>query len=212
MKIVLVKKTVQGRVRNHYDNHAYFCLMIFVTISDHYSDGCPCDDYDCQIADIEESSVLVLQHGGGDNKLDPFIIDYYGNVKSEIDFSFDENTDLNGACSVNYRDRAYVFGGLFQPRQVIIVYRYVVLYLSLNSANTGAFLNRILRSVMFVVVSFIKTFKPFHLISHMDLVVTSKFELSGIMLSFYVYMKVHGTAVGGKVYINLLVKLLSILR
>ena len=82
--------------------------------------GCPCDDYDCRISDFEESSVLVLQHGGGDNKLDPFVIDFYGNVNTDTDFSFEETTDINGACSVVYREKAYIFGGVFHPRQVSI--------------------------------------------------------------------------------------------
>ena len=52
---------------------------------------------------------------------------------------------------------------------------------------------------MSVDVNFIRMFKQFHLISHTDLVVTSKFEQSGNMLFFYVFMKVHGTLVGGSV-------------
>ena len=81
--------------------------------------GCPvCDAYICPLDEIEDSSVLVLQHGGGDNKLEPFIIDFYGNVNTDTDFSFEDKTDLNGACSVFYRERAYIFGGVFNSRQV----------------------------------------------------------------------------------------------
>ena len=52
---------------------------------------------------------------------------------------------------------------------------------------------------MSVDVNFIRMFKQFHLISHTDLVVTFNFGLSGSMLCFYVFMKVHGTLVGGSV-------------
>ena len=107
----------------------YYCSTIFIEDHDRCpcqkgcSNGCPCEDFDyehdhCWPYEKDLPSVLVLQHGGSDNKLNPFVIDYYGQVNTEIDFSFEERTDLNGACSVNYRDRAYVFGGLFQPRQV----------------------------------------------------------------------------------------------
>lgn len=70
--------------------------------------GCPCDDYDCWIADFEETSVLVLQHGGGDNKLDPFVIDFYGNVNTNTDNSFEKNTDINEACTVVYRQKLFI--------------------------------------------------------------------------------------------------------
>ena len=83
-------------------------------------EGCPCDDYDCQIDDsTDDYSVLVLQHGGGNNKLDPFVIDFNGSVNKEVTFRFEDNTDVYAACSVLYRERWYVFGGNYQPRQVI---------------------------------------------------------------------------------------------
>ena len=52
---------------------------------------------------------------------------------------------------------------------------------------------------MFVDVSFIEMFKRFHSISHIDLVVTSNFVPSlVVMLCFCASMKVHGILVGGK--------------
>ena len=82
-------------------------------------DGCPCANYDCQIDDsTDDYSVLVLQHAGGNNKMDPFVIDFNGNVNKEVTFRFEDNTDVYAACSVLYRERWYVFGGNYQPRQV----------------------------------------------------------------------------------------------
>ena len=81
--------------------------------------GCPCENYDCQIDDsTDDYSVLVLQHGGGNNKLDPFVIDFNGSVNKEVTFRFEDNTDVYAACSVLYREKWYVFGGNYQPRQV----------------------------------------------------------------------------------------------
>ena len=121
--------------------------------------GCPCDQYKECLREDQELSVLVLQHGGGDNKLDPFIIDFYGNVNTDTDFSFEENTDINGACSVIYREKAYIFGGVFNPRQVSICnspFMIEIVFIYIH------------RSVMFVHVSCIEMFKLFQSIFDMD--------------------------------------------
>ena len=82
-------------------------------------EGCPCGNYDCQIDDsTDDYSVLVLQHAGGNNKMDPFVIDFNGSVNKDVTFRFEDNTDVYAACSVLYRERWYVFGGNYQPRQV----------------------------------------------------------------------------------------------
>ena len=53
------------------------------------------------------------------NKLDPFLMDFNGNVEDDVTFKYEENTDLNGACTVLYYDKAWIFGGVNLPRQVI---------------------------------------------------------------------------------------------
>ena len=84
-------------------------------------DGCPCPDYTCEIDDsTDDFSVLVLQHGGSNiaYALDPFVLDFDGNMNSNVRFTFEDNTDLFASCSVLYDDKWYVFGGQYQPRQV----------------------------------------------------------------------------------------------
>lgn len=86
------------------------------------SDGCPCEKYDCWIDNSEEDlNVMVFQHDGGNGKLVPLVIDVdFEEFNTITNFRFDDNTDLNGACSVYYRERFYIFGGRHQPRQVRI--------------------------------------------------------------------------------------------
>ena len=64
---------------------------------------------------------MVFQHDGGNGKLVPLVIDVdFEEFNTITNFRFDDNTDLNGACSVYYRERFYIFGGRHQPRQVRI--------------------------------------------------------------------------------------------
>ena len=50
--------------------------------------------------------------------MDPFVIDFNGSVNKDVTFRFEDNTDVYAACSVLYREKWYVFGGNYQPRQV----------------------------------------------------------------------------------------------
>ena len=84
-------------------------------------DGCPCENYYCEIEDKrDESAVLVLQHGNDNKKLKPFVIDFNGFIDSNTIFSFEDDSDINGACTVNYKGSSFIFGGLNQPTQVVL--------------------------------------------------------------------------------------------
>jgi len=48
----------------------------------------------------------------------PLVFDSMGEY-SEVDFEYGPNTDLSGSCSVQFQNKFYVFGGGYQPLQVI---------------------------------------------------------------------------------------------
>ena len=75
-------------------------------------DTCPCHE--------EQTFVFVQQHAGGSSKLEPLTLDFNGNVNDDIIFEYEENTDLNGACSLVQRNEIWVVGGVNDPRQVRI--------------------------------------------------------------------------------------------
>ena len=43
-----------------------------------------------------------------------------GNYDDDLDFTYDENTDVYGSCSASLNDKMLIFGGWNQKRQVYI--------------------------------------------------------------------------------------------
>ena len=66
----------------------------------------------------QNSTVLVLSKYAQSWK-NPLVIDVSGVEHTEIDFGYGHDTDLYLSCSVQYQDTFYIFGGLFEPRQVL---------------------------------------------------------------------------------------------
>lgn len=85
----------------------------------HY--GCPCPDgaWKCPTEEVLDANVLVLQHDGNNGKLDPFIIDFNGNINNDIHINFEDETDLSGSCTAVLNGESFVFGGVTQNRQVL---------------------------------------------------------------------------------------------
>jgi len=50
---------------------------------------------------------------------------------SEISFIYGENTDIYRSCSVTYKNNFYLFGGLYEKRQVLKI-RVLIYYNSVS--------------------------------------------------------------------------------
>ena len=71
---------------------------------------------DNQTERSDNGTVLVLSKYTKTWK-NPISINYKGEHQDAI-FDYGVDTDLYLSCSVQYKDAFYIFGGLFQPRQV----------------------------------------------------------------------------------------------
>lgn len=72
--------------------------------------GCPCEEYDCRIA--EKFSVLTLSTHKTSNY--PTLIRYDGGKEpnfSGLNFKITSNTEVAGSCSAILNNEFYVFGG-----------------------------------------------------------------------------------------------------
>ena len=84
----------------------------------HYGCPCPDDAWECPKEDVLDANVLVLQHDGNGGKLSPFVIDFNGNINYNLQFNFEDKTELSGSCAAMLNDEWFLFEGDTQKRQV----------------------------------------------------------------------------------------------
>ena len=81
---------------------------------------CSCDRGIGSNCTSEWILVLITQNPYGGEIPVPLIMNGKGDSK-EIGFSFEDNTQVHGSCSVVWQGSMYIFGGLFLQRQISIV-------------------------------------------------------------------------------------------